>query len=95
MLTPVSNLTTYINFITYIFCREFYLEWECGDEQRMTSSTLYKSGVILENMSMRAVQRKSGRSVQLKVTIINVSLKISYFISQKRICVRIPHAISG
>ena len=64
MLTPAFNVTTYINFITYISFHEFYFWWECGDEQCMTSSTLYKSGVILENVSMRAVQRKNGRSVQ-------------------------------
>ena len=44
MLTSLSNVTTYINIITYIFRHEFYFQWECGDEQCMTSSTLYKSG---------------------------------------------------
>ena len=44
MLTSLSNVTTYINIIAYIFRHEFYFQWECGDEQCMTSLTLYKSG---------------------------------------------------
>ena len=52
---------------------------ECGDEQCMTSSTLYKSGVILENMSMCAAQRKNHASNHiLRIRSISHNMDIIY-----------------
>ena len=110
MLTPLSNVTTYINIITYIFRHEFYFQWECGDEQCMASSTLYKSGGYprryehacgtTEKWQERSLKEHNYDFFLLDIPnlghLLNTHVqKVSYIISQKEICVRISHAISG